>query len=161
MKKCFFIGHRECPDELYLEMLQAIERCISEFDVREFIVGRYGKFDHLAAKCVKEVKKKYPHIALTMLLPYLPVERRIDTPKGFDGSLHPEGLESVPKRLAIVRANRYAVDHADVLIAYVWHTASNARNLLEYAEKKAERSGLQMIRIGSGGQNEKHAANQS
>jgi len=49
--------------------------------------------------------------------------------------------------VAIVRANRYAVDHADALIAYVWHTASNARNLLEYAEKKAERSGLKIIRI--------------
>lgn len=147
MKKCFFIGHRECPDELCMEILQAIERCISEYDVGEFIVGRYGKFDHLAAKCVMEVKKKYPHIVLTMLLPYLPVERGMDIPKGFDGSLYPEGLESVPKRLAIVRANRYAVDHADVLIAYVWHTASNARNLLEYAEKKAEHSDLQIIRI--------------
>ena len=141
MKKCFFIGHRDCPDELFMEIQQAIERCISEYDICEFIVGRYGKFDHLAAKCFKEVKKKYPHIALTMLLPYLPVERRIDTPKGFDGSLHPEGLESVPKRLAIVRANRYVVDHADYLIAYAWHPASNARDLVDYAHKR-ERSGL-------------------
>lgn len=151
MKKCFFIGHRECPDELYTEIFHAIDICISVHEVCEFIVGRYGKFDHLAAKCVMDAKKEHPHIALTLLLPYLPVERRTDIPRGFDGSLYPEGLESVPKRLAIVRANQYAVDHADILIAYVWHTASNARNLLEYAEKKAERSRLQIIRIGREG----------
>ena len=150
MKKCFFIGHRDCPDELFMEIQQAIERCISKYDICEFIVGRYGKFDYLAAKCVMEVKKKYPHIVLTMLLSYFPVERRTDIPKGFDGSLYPKGLESVPKRVAIVRANRYAVDHADALIAYVWHTASNARNLLEYAEKKAEHSGLKILKVGSG-----------
>ena len=147
MKKCFFIGHRECPEELYLEILQAIELCISEYEVCEFIVGQYGKFDYLASKCINEAQKKHPHILLTMLLPYLPFEQKTELPQGFDGSLYPEGLESVPRRFAIVRANRYAVDHADVLIAYVWHTASNARNLLEYAEKKAERSSLKIIRI--------------
>ena len=34
-------------------------------------------------------------------------------------------LETVPKRLAIVRANRYMVERSDFLIAYVWHPASN------------------------------------
>jgi len=40
-----------------------------------------------------------------------------------------------PRQVAIVRANRYAVDHSDHLIAYVWHAGSNACNILEYAEK--------------------------
>jgi len=44
-------------------------------------------------------------------------------------------MERVPKRLAIVRANRYMIEHSDYLIAYVWHPASNARELLEYAQK--------------------------
>ena len=44
-------------------------------------------------------------------------------------------------RLAIVRANRYVVDHVDYLIAYVWHSASNASELAEYAQKR-ERKGL-------------------
>ena len=42
--------------------------------------------------------------------------------------------ESAPRQIAIVRANRYAVDHSDYLIAYVWHAGSNARNILVHAE---------------------------
>lgn len=50
-------------------------------------------------------------------------------------------MEKVPKRYAIVRANRYVIDHVDYLIGYPWHPASNARELVEYA-KKRERRGL-------------------
>lgn len=45
-------------------------------------------------------------------------------------------MENVPRKVAIVRANRYMVDHTDFLIAYAWHPASNARDLLEYAGKR-------------------------
>ena len=38
---------------------------------------------------------------------------------------------SVPKRLTIIRANRYMVERSDFLIAYVRHPASNAKELLE------------------------------
>lgn len=34
------------------------------------------------------------------------------------------------------------VDHVDYLIAYAWHPASNARELLEYAQKKEQRGAL-------------------
>ncbi len=45
-------------------------------------------------------------------------------------------METVPKRAAIVRANRYMVDHSDFLIAYAWHPASNARELVAYAQRR-------------------------
>ena len=47
-------------------------------------------------------------------------------------------MESVPRKAAIVRANRYVVDHVDYLIAYAWHPASNARELVEYAQKRQQ-----------------------
>lgn len=50
-------------------------------------------------------------------------------------------METVPKRAAIVRANHYMVDHSEYLIAYAWHSASNAKQLVEYAEKR-EKKGL-------------------
>ena len=71
-----------------------------------------------------------------MLIPYHPAEHPIETPPGFDGSFYPPGMKSAPHRYAIVRANRYVIDHVDYLIAYVWHPASNVRNLLEYATCK-------------------------
>lgn len=74
-----------------------------------------------------------------MLIPYHPAERPVETPPGFDGTFYPLGMESVPRKFAIVQANRYMIDHVDYLIAYVWHPASNARNLLDYACKKSIR----------------------
>ena len=135
-KSCFFIGHREVGPEVLPALEDAIEKHISEHGVTEFIVGHYGGFDRLAARAVISAKKCYPEVRLLMLIPYHPAEHPIETPPGFDGSFYPPGMESVPHRYAIVRANRYVIDHVDYLIAYVWHPASNARNLLEYATCK-------------------------
>lgn len=137
--RCFFIGHHEASDDLLPALRAAIEQHIVEYGVTEFLVGKYGGFDRLTAQCVIEAKQKHPEITLTLLLPYHPSERKIDLPQGYDGSCYPPGQESVPRPVAIVRANRYAVDHSDHLIAYVWHAGSNARNILEYAEKLALR----------------------
>ena len=107
-----------------------------EYGVTEFIVGNYGGFDHMAAKAVIAAKERHPGITLSMLIPYHPTERPIETPQGFDNTFYPPGMEKTPRRLAIVRANRYMVDHVDHLIAYAWHPASNARELAEYAAKR-------------------------
>ena len=136
MKSCFFIGHREASTEVLPALMEAVEQHIVEFDVTEYIVGNYGGFDHMAAKAVIAAKKNHPSVTLSMLIPYHPAERPIELPTGFDNSFYPPGMEKVPRRLAIVRANRYMVDHVDYLIAYAWHPASNARDLVEYAESR-------------------------
>lgn len=140
-KSCFFIGHREASNDIIPALDAALEQHISQFGVTEFIVGGYGGFDRLASAAVIRAKKRYENISLLRLLPYHPAERPIETPIGFDGSYYPHGMENIPRRLAIVRANRYMVDHVDYLIAYAWHPASNARELMEYAERR-ERRGL-------------------
>lgn len=132
-KSCFFIGHREANEEIYAELKAAVEQHITEYGVTEFIVGHYGGFDRLAARAVIEEKKIYQEVTLTMLLPYHPAEQFIPTPAGFDSTYYPPDMERVPRRVAIVRANQYMVDHVDYLIAYAWHPASNARKLVEYA----------------------------
>ncbi len=139
MKSCFFIGHREVSTEILTTLTEAVERHIAQFGVTEFIVGNYGSFDHMAAKVVIAAKAQHPEIKLSMLLPCHPSEYPIDCPSGFDNTFYPPGMEKVPRKLAIVQANRYMVDHVDYLIAYAWHPASNTRNLLEYAQKRAQR----------------------
>lgn len=69
-------------------------------------------------------------------------------PEGFDGTYYPPDMECVPRRVAIVRANRYMVDHVDYLIAYAWHPASNARDLVEYALKKGSKI-ISVVNIGN------------
>lgn len=141
MPTCFFIGHREAPDSLLPQLSTAVERHIIELGVTDFVVGGYGWFDSMAARIVKTAKKTHPRVTLTLLLPYHPHDRPIPTPDGFDSTFYPPGMETVPKRAAIVKANRYMVDHSDYLISYAWHPASNARELTEYA-KKREKKGL-------------------
>ena len=141
MKSCFFIGHREASSEILPVLRDAVEQHIVEYGVTEFVVGHYGGFDRMAAKAVIDAKAQHPEIMLSMLIPYHPAERPLELPPGFDSTFHPPDMENVPRRLAIVRANRYMVDHVDYLIAYVWHPASNARDLVEYARKR-EKQGL-------------------
>ena len=138
MPTWFFIGHREATETLMGELTAEVERLIIEYGVTDFVVGRYGRFDTLAAKCVKAAKKRRPEVTLTLLLPYHPYDRPTPTPPGFDGTFYPPGMETVPKRAAIIRANRYMVEHSEYLIAYAWHPASNARELVEYAQKRQE-----------------------
>lgn len=141
MGVCFFIGHREAGDELIPALTAAVERHITEYGVTSFIVGRYGNFDKLAARVVIDAKKRHPEVTLTLLLPYHPFERPTPTPNGFDGTFYPPGMETVPKRAAIARANRYMIENSCHLIAYAWHPASNARELVEYARSR-EKKGM-------------------
>lgn len=135
MKQCFFIGHRDAPEEVYPALRAAVEQHVTAYGVTEFLVGERGAFDRMAAAAVREVKERYPRVRLTRLLAYLPAgQERL--PAGFDGSLYPEGLEHTPPVYAIVRANRWAVDRTDYLIGYVHRTPSNAEKIVCRAQKK-------------------------
>ena len=136
MKSCFFIGHREADERLLPMLTAAIERLITEEQVSFFYVGGYGGFDRIAATAVKRMKLQHPEIILMLVLPYHPGERPIETPNGFDGTYYPEGLEKVPRRYAIVRANEIMAKQSDWMISYVRHGASNSRRILEYAQKQ-------------------------
>lgn len=103
--------------------------------VTDFFVGHYGAFDQLAARAVIAVKEQHPTVTLTLLLPYHPAVQPIKIPAGFDNTYYPPGMEMVPRKVAIARANRYMVDHVDYLIAYACHPASNTWKLVEYAER--------------------------
>ena len=125
-----------------------IERLIAEENVCYFYVGGYGGFDRIATVAVKRAKQKYPDTTLMLVLPYHPAEHPTEAPDGFDGTYHPEGLESTPRRYAIVRTNQIMVDTCDWLICYVRHGASNSRKLLEYARRQEEKGLIQIINIG-------------
>ena len=137
---CFMFGHRDAPESIIPLLKQCVEQHISEHGVTEFIVGHYGAFDRMTASAVREAKRLHPNVSLVLLLPYY----RTESPQkedGFDGTFYPEGQENVPKRAAIVRANKYAIARCDYVIAYQRHIGSNARELLDYARKLNPRTG--------------------
>lgn len=135
-KRCFLIGHHDAPESIYPALQREIERHITELGVTEFIVGHYGNFDRMAARALASAKQSYPEISLWLLLPYHLAEQKVEVPEGFDGSFYPEGMEKVPRHLAIVKANRYMVEHVEYLIVYARYPASNTQKLLKYAQRK-------------------------
>ena len=136
MNRCFFIGHRDAREEVFPALCEAVEHLVLAHDVKEFMVGHYGNFDRLAARAVLSVSSRHPTIRLYLLTPYHPAERPIALPVGFHGTVYPPAMESVPRRYAIVRANRYAIDCCDYLIAHVRYSPSNTADLVAYARKK-------------------------
>lgn len=147
MKSCFFMGHREADERLLPRLQETVERLITEEDVTQFYVGSYGGFDRIAAHSVIKAKQQYPEITLMLVLPYHPAERPQKAPDGFDGTYYPEGLESVPKRYAIVRANKIMVDASDWLVCYVRHGGSNSRKILDYAMRREKKQLIQILNM--------------
>lgn len=136
MESCFFIGHRDTGQAIAAPLQREVERHITEYGVGMFVVGHYGQFDRMAAQAVIAAKKRHPQVTLTLLLPYHPFDQPIPPPDGFDGTLYPPDMERVPKRLAILRANRYMVEHTTYLIACVCHPSSGSREVLDAARRR-------------------------
>ena len=134
MKSCFLFGHRDAPQQIRSEIESAVEWLYCKKGITLFYVGHYGSFDTMASAAVKSVKARYEEIGLFMVIPYHPAVRPVEVPDGFDGTFHPP-LDNVPKRYAIVRANRYLVENSDAIICYV-NRPGNTRELLEYAARQ-------------------------
>ena len=137
---CFLFGHATTPYDALPAIEAAAERQYIEHGIRTYVVGNRGDFDRYAATAIKHMKKKYADISLLLLLAYHPGERLVTLTDGFDNSYYPP-LENVPRRYAIVRANKYMVDTADAIICYVNHVG-NTRKLLEYAQKRHRKEGI-------------------
>ena len=135
---CFFIGHRDAPEDLRPLLSEAVERHITQCGVTEFIVGHYGRFDAMAASAVRAAKQLHPEISLVLLLPYYPFPYETD---GFDATFYPPDMESVPKPFAIIRANEYMIRSADYLICYDRGQIGKTRDFVELARQR-ERKGL-------------------
>lgn len=134
--QCFFIGHSNTPATVYPKLRAEIESLVIHHDVRQFIVGHYGAFDHICATAVADVKRNHPDVKLTMLLPYHPATHPIQPTPSFDDTVYPFERNTVPPHAAIVSANKHMVDQSQYLIAYVKYAGSNSREILEYAMKR-------------------------
>ena len=144
-KRCFLIGHRSVPESIRPHLCNAIEQHITTYGVEEFYVGRYGQFDRMVAQALVDAKAIFPHIRLYLLTPYHPSERPVSLPAGFDGSYYPFE-RAVPKRVAIVAANRAMVDYCDYLIIYASHPG-NTREILDYAQNRALKGSMHILNL--------------
>ena len=144
-KICFLFGHRDAPSSVLPEIERAIEQIHLEYGIDEFIAGSHGAFDRMAAQAVRAVQKKYS-VRLTLLLAYHPSTQNPDVAQGYDGIFYPDGMERVPPRYALSRANQYMIGRAHAVICYADHTG-NAVALWQRAVKQAAERGLIAVNL--------------
>lgn len=143
-KVCFFMGHKDTPNSVYPKLLSAIKQAAS-MGVTEFVVGSHGNFDSMAAHAVQQAKADYPAIILTRLQAYYCAasSNRLT----HDRLFFPPGLENVPKRYALDRANRYMLHHCSYLIFYAAYPGSHALHFYQSAERIAKKRPLTLINL--------------
>ena len=131
-----FCGHAQITEREALQnWLQTVTQSLIEQGATTFYLGGYGAFDSLAAAVLREQKKRYPQVELVLVLAYLNTRR--DT-SGYDRTVYPP-LETVPRRFAISRRNRWMVESVDVVVSYVLHDWGGAATTLQYAKRKKKR----------------------
>ena len=107
----------------------------------DIYLGGYGAFDLFAYDCCKKYKERNPKVLLWYITPYMPSEDRQEyfkaQRKRYDGIIYPE-IEEKPKKFAISYRNKWMVDKADWVIAYVMRTWGGAYSTYQYAKKKGK-----------------------
>lgn len=112
-----FCGHAQISHSQNLQdWLFAVTRRLIESGAKTFYLGGYGEFDNLAAAVLRRLKKHYSEIELVLVLAYLSTEKDVS---GYDRTVYPP-LESVPRRFAISRRNRWMVESSDVIVAFLY-----------------------------------------
>ena len=138
-----FFGHREIENALEVERkLEAkITELIQTKQYIEFLVGREGEFDILAASVVKRVKKQmdYGNCSLIWVLPYIKAEFR-DNEKNFleyydDVEVCEQSAKEHFKSAMQIR-NWAMVDRSDLVICCIQHKSGGAYKTVQYAEKQ-------------------------
>ena len=137
-----FFGHREIENSLEVE--RKLEAIITELiktkKYIEFLVGREGEFDILAASVVKRVKKQmdYGNCSLVLVLPYMKAEFR-DNEKDFldyydDVEICGQSAKAHYKSAMQIR-NRAMVNRSDLVICCIQRKSGGAYKTVRYAER--------------------------
>jgi len=129
---CAFFGHRDAPDEIRDRIKETVIDLIEERDVTKFYVGNNGDFDRMALSVLKELSGMYPQISYYVVYAYLPEKGG----EGFEHTIYPEGIETVPKRFAIDYRNRWMVGQTNVVVAYVRWSFGGAAKFVDMAERQ-------------------------
>ena len=137
---CLF-GHRLIENVIEVEaaLRKVIENILANHEYVEFIIGREGEFDILAASVIKSFMRSRDtgNCSLTLVMPYM----RADFEKNqeeyemyYDSvELCEESAAAHPKAAIQIR-NRFMVNRADLCIFYVTHTFGGAYQTMKYAK---------------------------
>lgn len=133
---CSFFGHRDSTENVYWYILRISELLIEKFSVDTFYICDNGNFDRMAFLAMTEIERKYPHITYRIVTAYMPNKTHRFEDANSLLITYPEGLEYIPKPVAIPRRNRWMVDVSDIVIGCVKYPFGGAATAYGYAQKK-------------------------
>lgn len=135
-----FCGHAQ-----YTESKEDEQKILSLFAeiigdrYAELYLGGYGSFDAFARKCGKQYQQAHPNIRLIFITPYITVEyqrNHLDHLKDlYDEILYPN-LENKPLKFAISYRNKWMIEQADFVVAYITHAWGRAFQTYKHAIRK-------------------------
>ena len=141
-----FFGHRELSNMFALEepLTTILRELINSKEYVEFLVGRDGDFDQLAASTVRKAIRDYAcgNASLILVLPYERAEYR-DNRESYEAyydeiQICEESSKAHPKA-AIFERNKSMVDRSDLVICAVEHNSGGAYKAVHYAEKQGNK----------------------
>ena len=133
-----FIGHRVLTHQYGLEdkIERVVRDIIREKEFVEFLMGRNGDYDIMAASTVKRVRESVgsDNSSLILILPYRMKDDEYYE-KYYDVIEYPIDINTHPKA-AITARNRWMIENADLLVAYVEKDRKGgAYTTMRYMEK--------------------------
>ena len=144
------LGHREVnqPFMVAEKLEKIIRKLISCKEYINFLIGRDGEFDLIAASVIHRIIKEldYGNASLTLVLPYMKAEYRENEQAYLNYYDEVEiCLESAKAhfKAAIQIRNRNMIDRSDLVICFVEIKKGGAYQSLRYAKQ----TGVRMINI--------------
>ena len=138
-----FFGHRQIDNALIIDkrLDEYISDLICKKEYVEFLVGRDGEFDKMAASAVRRAKKQYSYYSnnsLVLVLPYSRAEFTNNEQAFLEYYDEVEICEKSAKahyRAAIQIGNKVMVDRSDLVISCIQYQNGGAYKTIKYAEK--------------------------
>ena len=135
-------GHRRLDNALQVErrLEEALRELLRTHAQVEFLLGRNGEFDLLAASVIRRVRGDYDErsATLTLVLPYLTAEYRNNEAeflRYYDSIEVFPTPPDLPQRACIPLRNRAMIDRADAVICCVDHPEGGAYEATLYAQQ--------------------------
>lgn len=136
-------GHRimSDPSAIYKALTKEVEDLIRSNEYVEFLVGRSGDFDIMAASVIRAVRDKldYGNCSMVLVLPNMTKEYR-DNKASFES--YYDSVEICDKAAAahfkahLQVRNREMVDRSDLVICCVERKDGGAYQAMKYAENR-------------------------
>ena len=140
-----FFGHRlvERASEIEVGLEILLHDFITKKEYVEFLIGRDGEFDLLAASSIRRAVKRYGYgnTSIILVLPYMKAEYRDN--KQYYLSYYDEveicsESSDAHYKSAIQVRNRYMVDRSDLVVCCIQHKSGGAYRTMQYAKKQGK-----------------------